>query len=108
MEILFFIFLFFLGTCIGSFLGVIIDRLPRGESISHGRSYCEFCKKKLTFFDLFPVFSFIFLGGKCRYCHKKLSFYYPFVEIVTGILFVLVGISVGMFQTPALTYLLFI
>jgi leader peptidase (prepilin peptidase) / N-methyltransferase len=108
MEILFLCFLFFLGICIGSFLGVIIDRLPRGESISAGRSYCEFCKKKLTFFDLVPLFSFLFLKGRCRYCHKRLSWYYPLVEVTTGILFVLVGITTGVLHTTELVYYLFL
>ncbi len=108
MELFFLLFLFFFGICIGSFLGVIIDRLPRGESISAGRSYCEFCKKKLTFFDLIPLFSFLFLRGKCRYCHKKLSWYYPLVEGITGILFVLVGIHIGMVNTTEIFYYLFI
>lgn len=90
MDILLLIFVFFFGTCVGSFLGVITDRLPRGESIAKGRSHCESCKKTLQFFDLIPLFSFLFLHGKCRYCQNKLSFYYPLIELVTGILFVTV------------------
>ncbi|HEX8932138.1 MAG TPA: prepilin peptidase, partial [Patescibacteria group bacterium] len=103
------IILFILGICIGSFLGVIVDRLPRGESIIKGRSYCEFCKKKLTFLDLFPVFSFIFLGGRCRYCHKKLSWYYPLIELLTGLSFVGVALFLNnnlQFQFEIFFYLL--
>lgn len=81
--------LFITGLFVGSFLNVVIDRTPRKETIVKGRSYCEFCKKELTWYDLIPLLSFIFLKGECRYCHKKLSLYYPVTELVTGVLFVL-------------------
>ncbi len=81
--------LFFFGLVVGSFLNVLIDRLPRDEQIFKGRSYCESCKYKLSFSDLIPVLSFVLLQGKCRYCHSPLSYYYPIVEITTGLLFVL-------------------
>lgn len=87
-EFLLYPILFIYGTVIGSFLNVLIDRLPNEESIM-GRSHCDSCKKKLNGLDLFPIFSFLFLGGKCRYCHKKLSYFYPFIEILTGSAFVL-------------------
>jgi len=83
--LLFFIF----GAFIGSFLGVLADRIPRSETIIKGRSHCEFCKKELKWLDLIPIFSFLFLKGKCRYCHKKLSWHYPIIELTTGILFAL-------------------
>jgi len=83
------IFLFFLGTIIGSFLNVLIDRLPREESIM-GRSHCDHCKKTLSPIDLIPVLSFLFLKGKCRYCGKKLSLQYPGIEILTGVFFILI------------------
>jgi leader peptidase (prepilin peptidase)/N-methyltransferase len=82
------IFLFIFGTAIGSFLNVLIDRLPREESVC-GRSHCEFCKKTLSPLDLIPLISFLLLKGRCRYCGKKLSIQYPFIEILTGIVFVL-------------------
>ena len=82
-------FIFLIGASIGSFLNVLIDRLPNDESIN-GRSHCDFCGKKLAPFDLIPIFSFIFLGGKCRYCHKKLSWQYPGIEILTGLIFLLI------------------
>ena len=83
--------LFIYGTVIGSFLNVLIDRLPNDESIM-GRSHCDHCKKKLNGLDLFPILSFVFLGAKCRYCKKKLSYFYPFVEVLTGTSFVLTWI----------------
>lgn len=82
-----FLFLF-LGVSVGSFLNVLIDRLPRGEQIFKGRSYCESCKKTLAWYDLIPLFSWISLRGHCRYCAASLGIYYPLVELTTGILFV--------------------
>ncbi|MDO8658017.1 MAG: prepilin peptidase [Candidatus Levybacteria bacterium] len=82
------ILLFLFGLAIGSFLNVLIDRIPRNEPIVKSRSYCESCKKKLKWIDLIPVLSFIFLKGECRYCRSPISFYYPTVEFLTGILFI--------------------
>ncbi len=81
------VFLFFLGSAIGSFLNVLIDRLSTSQSIM-GRSHCDYCKQQILWHDLFPIFSFLFLKGRCRFCHKKLSFYYPIIEIITGFAFV--------------------
>ena len=86
--------LFLLGLCVGSFLNVLIDRLPRAESVIKERSYCESCKHTLKWYDLIPLFSFISLSGKCRYCKTPLSYYYLLVEISTGIIFVAVTLFV--------------
>lgn len=89
-ELFVFSLLFFLfGTVIGSFLNVLVDRIPRNESVIKSRSHCEHCRHKLAWYDLIPVFSYIFLGGKCRYCQKHIGYYYPFVEVLTGVLFVM-------------------
>jgi leader peptidase (prepilin peptidase) / N-methyltransferase len=95
---LFYIFVFLLGLIIGSFLNCVIYRLeiaegkPRKEAFSflRGRSYCPNCKHVLSWQDLIPLFSFIFLAGKCRYCKKKISWQYPLVELLTGIVFLAV------------------
>jgi leader peptidase (prepilin peptidase) / N-methyltransferase len=84
-------FIFLLGLIIGSFLNCVVFRLEKEESFLKGRSYCPNCRHQLTWLDLIPVFSFLFLGGKCRYCKKKISWQYPLVEISTAILFVLVA-----------------
>lgn len=80
-------FVFFIGAALGSFINVLVDRLIHGESIM-GRSHCDHCKKTLAWFDLFPFFSYLCIGGKCRQCHTKLSLEHPIVELVTGFLFV--------------------
>ncbi|MGA2911513.1 MAG: prepilin peptidase [Candidatus Levyibacteriota bacterium] len=81
--------LFILGLFLGSFLGVLVDRLPRNETVIKGRSHCEFCQKELKAIDLIPVLSFISTKGKCRYCKHQLPYFYPAIEVSTGILFVL-------------------
>src|SRR4051812_8717722 len=86
---LLFSFLFILGVFFGSFLNVLADRLSRDENFITGRSYCEYCRHTLSFLDLIPLLSFLFLFGRCRYCKKKLSWYYPFSELLTGVLFAL-------------------
>ena len=86
--VLFLILFFILGTAVGSFLNVVIDRTTRGESIL-GRSYCDHCRATLKTLDLIPIVSFVALGSRCRYCKKPLSWQYPIVEGLTGLLFVL-------------------
>ena len=93
MEVLF--PLFILGLSVGSFLNVLIDRLPREEQVFKGRSYCESCRKTIKWYDLIPILSFIILKAKCRYCRLPLSYYYPLVELTTGALFVAISIFVN-------------
>lgn len=87
------IILFILGLSVGSFLNVVIDRLPAGESVIRGRSHCDKCKKILAWYDLIPLLSFVYLQGKCRYCKYSLSYQYPAVELITGISFALIDSS---------------
>ncbi len=91
MEILTLFFLFIFGLFIGSFLLVLADRLPRSENVLVGRSYCESCKKSLSWYELLPVLSYVVQKGKCRNCHVTLSPWYPVAELTTALLFVLVG-----------------
>lgn len=86
-EVVHYFFFFAFGAIFGSFLNVIIDRLPKGDSIVFGRSYCDNCKKTILWMDLIPIVSYLLLSGKCRFCHKHISFYYPLVEITAGLLF---------------------
>lgn len=87
MTIFFSAFIFILGASIGSFLNVLIDRLPFEKSIG-GRSICDHCHHQLSWYDLIPIISFFILKGKCRYCHKKISCYYPLIEFLTAVFFV--------------------
>jgi len=80
-----------LGLAIGSFLNVLIYRLPKGESIwRQARSYCPHCNSWLGVLELIPVISFLWLQGMCLHCKKKISWQYPVVELLTAVLFVLV------------------
>lgn len=88
MFIIFTVTIFLLGISIGSFFNLIIDRLKTKEKIS-GRSKCDKCGHSLGFFDLFPLLSYIFLGGKCRYCKKRISIQYLLIELSVGLLFLL-------------------
>ena len=90
MNAIIYLIVFIFGLVIGSFLNALIYRIKNKKSIWHGRSICPNCKKKLKFWDLLPIFSFILLHGRCRYCHRKISWQYPLVEMGTGIVFVLV------------------
>lgn len=89
------IFFFILGTIFGSFLNVVIYRLPRGESVVFPPSHCPSCGKRLQASDMVPLLSYIFLKGKCSYCGAKISFRYFGVELLTGIAFVLVYMQWG-------------
>lgn len=95
--ILFYILIFTFGTIIGSFLNVVIYRLNTGESILKNRSHCPFCNKRLTWYELIPIISFIIQSGKCRNCKKNISWQYPLVEIFTGLIFVLIFITQYLF-----------
>ena len=70
---------FVFGLVFGSFINVIIYRVPRGESIVTERSRCISCGKTLRALELIPVFSFIFLRGKCKQCRSNISLLYPAV-----------------------------
>jgi len=90
------ILVFVSGMCIGSFLNCVIYRLalPNFSFWKNlgglSRSFCPHCKHVLSWRDLFPVFSFLFLKGKCRYCRKKISWQYPLVEALTALVFLLI------------------
>jgi len=86
MQSFLIIFTFCFGAIIGSFLNVVILRLPNNKTLT-GRSHCPACGKTLTVLELFPVFSFLIQRGRCRGCHIKISSRYWIVEIFTGLLF---------------------
>lgn len=86
INIIFYLYVFILGLVVGSFLNVVIYRLPLGISIAKGRSFCPDCKNPIKAQQNIPLFSFIFLRGRCGYCGQKISFRYPLVELLTGLL----------------------
>jgi leader peptidase (prepilin peptidase)/N-methyltransferase len=97
----------FLGACgaaIGSFVNVLAYRLPRRESIVKPRSRCPSCNTQIAGYDNIPVVSWLVLRGHCRHCHASISVRYPLVEALTALLFVGVGLKIGLEDTllPAL------
>ncbi len=86
--------IFLFGLCIGSFLNVVILRIPEGKSI-RGRSQCVACETSLAWFELVPLVSYIVLRGKCRSCHADISLQYPLVELATAFLFLLTWYRYG-------------
>ena len=79
-----------MGLCVGSFLNVVIYRLPLGQSLVSPGSRCTKCGYQLRWYDNVPVLSWALLGGRCRQCRAPISAQYPIVEIITALLFVLV------------------
>ena len=86
--IMFYPIVFFYGICIGSFLNVVIYRLPRNESLVKRASHCTTCGAKIRVIDIIPIISWVFiLHGKCRSCGEKISARYPIVEGLNGIIY---------------------
>lgn len=81
-----YLFVFTVGVCIGSFLNVLVYRIPRKIDFVKGRSFCPACGHPLGAADLAPLFSWLLLGRKCRYCSGKISARYPAVELAGGLL----------------------
>lgn len=94
-QFIIYLFIFIIGTIFGSFFTLAVYRIPLHQDITHERSYCPKCNHKLSFWDMIPVLSYIFLGGKCRYCKEKIRIHYLLLEILTGIVFLLFAMSIN-------------
>ncbi len=88
MEIIL-IYLLVIGCCVGSFVNVVIYRLPLNKSIVYPNSSCPKCNSRIKWFDNIPIISWLLLRGKCRVCKNKIAFSYPSIELFTGLLFCL-------------------
>jgi leader peptidase (prepilin peptidase)/N-methyltransferase len=86
MENLATLIAFLYGSIYGSFLNVVVHRLPRDLSLVRPRSRCPECSKPIAWFDNVPIVSWLILGGRCRHCRKAISVRYPLVEAATGLL----------------------
>jgi leader peptidase (prepilin peptidase)/N-methyltransferase len=90
-QIIYPVVLLFFGMCVGSFLNVVIYRLPEGLSVIHPGSRCPGCNRELTAIENIPVFSWLIQRAKCRGCGSPIHWRYPGVELATGILWATVG-----------------
>jgi leader peptidase (prepilin peptidase) / N-methyltransferase len=86
MEISLTIIFFFVGACVGSFVNVLVDRLPKDKSIIGPPSHCDSCQRRLTALELIPVFSYLVLRGRCRTCGAKVPARVLWVELGCGLL----------------------
>lgn len=110
MTMMISIVLFIFGLIIGSFINVVVYRLPRRESIISPGSHCPHCLHPIAFYDNLPLVSYIMLRGRCRYCKKRISVQYPIVEFIAGAIlplsFVLYGFGVRFLALSLFLYLL--
>ena len=107
IQFLFCMLVFLYGIIIGSFLNVLIYRLPKKENIVTTRSHCMNCGYQLKWYDLVPIFSYLALGGRCRKCKTRISVQYPIIEALNGILYLMIVIRFGMSVDSLLYCLLF-
>ena len=101
-----YIFVFVFGITVGSFLNVCILRIPKHESIVTGPSHCTSCGKRLKWYELVPIFSFLALRGQCSACKARVSAQYPIVEAANGVLWLFVFYVLGFTAQAALACLL--
>jgi leader peptidase (prepilin peptidase) / N-methyltransferase len=109
-QIIYMLFVFAFGLSFGSFLNVVIYRLPRKLSLSHPPSRCPSCEVRLGVIELIPLIGYLILRGRCRHCNAVISMRYPVVELLTGLLFLLLfnlfGLNLNFLFYLVLLYLL--
>lgn len=96
MNLLTYIFAFAVYACVGSFIGVCADRIPRGEQMYKGRSHCDSCDRELKAWELIPILSYVLLGGRCKRCRKRIPVSSLFIELATSVLGTLAFIMYGL------------
>ncbi len=106
-ELAIVVFIFIFGIIIGSFLNVVIYRIPKGESIAYPASKCQSCQTPLKWYHNIPIFSWIFLRGKCGFCGEKISIQYPIIELVTGIIAVSLFYKLGLVWYMPIVFVVF-
>lgn len=106
LTVLMYILIFLLGITVGSFLNVCILRIPAHESIVTGPSHCPRCGRRLKWYELIPLFSFLALGGRCSGCRCAISAQYPLIEALNGCVWMLIFAVMGLSPQMALACLL--
>jgi leader peptidase (prepilin peptidase)/N-methyltransferase len=98
---------FIFGVVIGSFLNVLIYRIPKGENIAYPSSHCQNCKTPLKWWHNIPIISWVILKGECYYCKEKISIQYPIIEFITGVIAILVYYKLGLVWYMPIVFLVF-
>ena len=93
MNVLIYVIIFIMGTVFGSFFTLAVYRIPKKIDIVSTRSFCPKCNHKLGFFELIPILSYLFLGGKCKECGQKIRIRYLLLEILSGLTFVAIAFA---------------
>ena len=106
-ELIIALFIFIFGIVIGSFLNVVIYRIPKGESIVFPSSKCQSCQTPLKWYHNIPIFSWLFLRGKCGFCSEKISIQYPLIELTTGVIAVLLFYKLGLVWNLPIVFAVF-
>ncbi|MBE0491056.1 MAG: prepilin peptidase [Sulfurospirillum sp.] len=101
------IFIALIGLCVGSFLNVVILRIPKGENIAFPASHCPTCKHSLRWYHNIPLLSWVFLRGKCAFCHTSISIQYPLIEFGSTLLFILAFLQSDTLLQAAISATLF-
>jgi len=106
-DIFLIVTIFTFGIVIGSFLNVLIYRIPKGENIAYPASKCQSCQTPLKWWHNIPIFSWLFLGGKCHFCKEKISMQYPLIEFGTGVIAVLLYFKLGLVWYMPIVFIVF-
>ena len=101
------VYLFLVGSCVASFINVVIDRVPQGKSIVSDRSHCDACQHPIKAYDLIPVISYILLRGKCRYCKQKIGLRSFLIECLGGLMMLFCFYRFGVSWMTPLSFLVF-
>lgn len=104
LPLYFLVFIF--GLVMGSFLNVVVYRVPRGTSVAEGRSRCPACNHTLSWKDLIPVLSYLLLKGRCRFCGERISKTYPLTEAAMGIMALGIVLLKGIFPEALILFAL--
>ena len=106
-ELAIVLFIFIFGIVIGSFLNVVIYRIPKGESIAYPASKCQSCQTPLKWYHNIPIFSWLFLRGKCAFCREKIALQYPLIELTTGLIAVSLFYKLGLVWYMPIVFVVF-
>lgn len=91
MQTILAIYFFWIGAALGSFFNVLLDRIPRKESVIFPSSHCDSCGYKIKWYENIPIVSYIFLKGKCRKCGAKIGMRSVIIEVLFGLIFGIIG-----------------